>query len=136
MARNQSLAPAIDLNGSRVLVIEDDYFIADEICSTLRRCDAEVVGPAPDLDRGIQLLRQSQVDCVVLDVNLHGEISFDLAVELKRRDVPLIFASGYDASMLPGSLVPCVWLEKPIDLAALLQAVKAATHRPAPSVAH
>jgi DNA-binding response OmpR family regulator len=135
MTKSQSTA-AIDLDGLRVLVVEDDYFIADEICSTLRRCDAQIVGPASDLDRGMRLLRDEQVDCVVLDVNLHGEISFDLAAELKRRNVPLIFASGYDASMLPESLVPSVWLEKPIDLTALLQAVKAATQPAAPRGAH
>jgi DNA-binding response OmpR family regulator len=128
--------PAIDLNGLRVLVVEDDYFIADEICSTLRRCDAQVVGPASDLDRGLRLLGDEQVDCVVLDVNLRGEMSFELAAELKRRNVPLIFASGYDVSMLPDSLAPSVWLEKPVDLAALLQAVQEATHLPAPPVAH
>jgi len=134
MAKHRSTVAAVDLNGLRVLVVEDDYFIADEICSTLRRCEAEVVGPASDLQRGMQLLHEAQVDCVVLDVNLHGEISFDLAAELKRRNVPLIFASGYDAGMLPEALAPSVWLEKPIDLAALLYAVKAATHRPARAV--
>ena len=33
------------LAGLRVLVVEDDYFIADEICSTLRAGGAEVLGP-------------------------------------------------------------------------------------------
>jgi DNA-binding response OmpR family regulator len=129
-------AAPVDLNGINVLVVEDDYFIADEICSLLRRCDAVVVGPAGDTDRGLQLLDQVRVDCAVLDINLRGTIAFDLANELRRRRVPLIFATGYDEAILPAPLAGSVRLEKPIDLNALLEAVKMSTRGAAPAVSN
>ena len=44
------------LAGLRVLVVEDDYFIADEICTTLRNGGAEVLGPSPDIEHGLDVV--------------------------------------------------------------------------------
>jgi orotate phosphoribosyltransferase len=40
------------LSGRLVLVVEDEYFIADEIAEALREAGAEVVGVAVIVDRG------------------------------------------------------------------------------------
>jgi len=119
----------VPLNGVRVLVAEDDYFIAEEICSTLRKHGAEVVGPLPELERALTLVRSQPVDCAVLDINLQGSFAFDLASELRERGTPAIFTTGYDASVLPNELRSCVRLEKPVNLRALLQAVQSACAR-------
>ena len=34
-------------------------------------------------------------------MNLHGEMSFPVAEAIKARQLPFIFASGYDAAMAP-----------------------------------
>lgn len=115
----------VPLNGLRVLVVEDDYFIADEICSTLRQHGAEIIGPSPDIEHGLDLVRNHRIDCAVLDINLHGNLAFHLASELRQRGTPAIFATGYDSSVLPGEFSSCVRLEKPVDLGALLQAIQA-----------
>lgn len=114
------------LAGLRVLVVEDDYFIADEVCSTLREHGAEVVGPAPNVETGLQLVKSEPLDCAVLDINLQGDLAFDIASELRRRGTPAIFATGYGVSVLPGEFSDCVRLEKPVNLRALQQAVKTA----------
>lgn len=114
------------LAGLRVLVVEDDYFIADEICRTLREHGAEVLGPAPDVERGLYFVRNHRMDCAVLDINLHGSLAFNLASELRQRSTPAIFATGYDGSVLPREFIDSVRLEKPVDLRALLQAVGSA----------
>jgi DNA-binding response OmpR family regulator len=114
------------LTGRRVLVVEDEYFIADEICATLRKHGAEVLGPAPDVERGLDLVRNNHIDCAVLDINLHGTLAFDIASELRQRHTPAIFATGYDGSVLPSEFSSSVRLEKPVDLRALLQAVESA----------
>src|SRR4051812_22115604 len=41
------------LLGLCVLVVEDDYFIALELCSALRAAGADVLGPARDLQAGL-----------------------------------------------------------------------------------
>jgi len=114
-----------DLTGLRILVVEDDYFIASEICSALSRSGAEVIGPAPDVQRGLEMLRGERVDCAVLDINLRGEMVFQLARELKQRGIPSIFATGYDGSVIPPDLAGLLCLEKPIDLKTLLRTISA-----------
>ena len=113
-----------ELAGHLVLVVEDDYFIAEEICTALRRTGAAVIGPAPDVEQGRALMSQQHLDCAVLDVNLHGEHVFQLAGELRARGVPSIFATGYEATFLPLAFRDAIYLQKPIDLAALIRAVK------------
>jgi DNA-binding response OmpR family regulator len=113
-----------ELAGHFVLVVEDDYFIAEEICAALREKGASVVGPAADVEHGRMLMMRQPLDCAVLDVNLHGEHVFQLAGELRVRGVRSIFATGYDASFLPHAFRDAIYLQKPIDLAALIRAVK------------
>jgi CheY-like chemotaxis protein len=113
-----------DLAGCIVLVVEDDYFIAEELCRTLREGGAEVVGPAPDVDHGRSLMDRQPLDCAVLDVNLQGEHVFQLAHELRARKVPIIFTTGYDREFLPHTFRDSAYLQKPVDAAALLSAVR------------
>ena len=117
------------LAGLRVLVVEDDYFIADEICTTLRTGGAEVLGPAPDIEHGLDVVRSERLDCAVLDINLHGALAFNLADELRKRGTPSIFATGYDQSVLPGAFSDSVRLEKPVNLSELLRAVQSVCTR-------
>jgi DNA-binding response OmpR family regulator len=112
------------LEGRRVLVVEDDYFIAIELCSALRAAGAEVIGPARDVATGLAAIRAERIDCGVLDINLRGHLAFEIAAELRARGIPAIFATGYDASMIPAELADTVRLEKPVDLDALCRAVE------------
>nr|WP_298726194.1 response regulator [uncultured Steroidobacter sp.] len=114
------------LAGLRVLVVEDDYFIAEEICSTLREHGAEIVGPSPDVEQGLRLIESRPIDCAVLDINLQGSFAFGIANELRQRGTPAIFVTGYDVSVLPGEFKSFARLEKPVNLRVLLQTVQAA----------
>jgi DNA-binding response OmpR family regulator len=111
------------LLGLRVLVVEDDYFIALELCHALRQAGAEVVGPARNVQSGLDAIGNEQIDCAVLDVNLQGRMGFQLAEELRERDVPAIFATGYDPGTIPDELADLPRLEKPVDLSALCRTV-------------
>jgi DNA-binding response OmpR family regulator len=120
---------ATPLAGLRVLVVEDDYFIADEICTTLRNGGAEVLGPSPDIEHGLDVVRSERLDCAVLDINLHGNLAFNLADELRRRGTPSIFATGYDESVLPRAFRDSVRVEKPVNLDQLLRTVQSVCTR-------
>jgi DNA-binding response OmpR family regulator len=113
------------LQGRRVLVVEDDYFIALELCTALRSAGAEVLGPARDVESGLAAIGEQRVDCAVLDINLRGRMAFPIASELRKHGVPTIFATGYDESMVPAEHAATLRLEKPVDLAALCRAVEA-----------
>jgi DNA-binding response OmpR family regulator len=114
------------LQGLCVLVVEDDYFIALELCNALRAEGADVIGPARDVATALSAIRDERIDCGVLDINLRGHLAFEIAIELRARGIPAIFATGYDASMIPAELADAVRLEKPIDLAELCRAVESA----------
>jgi DNA-binding response OmpR family regulator len=114
------------LEGLCVLVVEDDYFIAIELCSALRAAGADVIGPARDVPTALAAIRSERIDCGVLDINLRGQLAFEIAIELRARDIPTIFATGYDASMIPLELADTTRLAKPVDLDALCRAVEAA----------
>ncbi|HEY0681349.1 MAG TPA: response regulator [Steroidobacter sp.] len=124
MTTQRTMDDKVTLGGMRVLVVEDDYFIAAEICNTLRAHGAEVVGPSPDVEHGLRLAKSERIDCAVLDINLQGTLAFNLANELRERGTPAIFATGYDGSVLPGEFSGSVRLEKPVNLNALLRAVQ------------
>lgn len=110
------------LSGRRVLVVEDEYFIADDIARALRRLGAEVVGPAPNREEALALLYSGErIDLAVLDINLHGKMVHPVADVLQERGVPFVFATGYDQSVLPERHQNTPRWEKPFDPNALVR---------------
>jgi DNA-binding response OmpR family regulator len=121
-----SLRADIDssLTGYRLLVVEDDYFVAQDLCATLRDFGATVLGPAPSIASARSLANALRPDCVLLDINLDGELAFELARELKSRGMRTVFTTGYDASFVPQHLRQTVCLQKPVDATALLRSIR------------
>ncbi|MFH6783681.1 MULTISPECIES: response regulator [Methylobacterium] len=111
----------------RVLVVEDEYFIADDISRALVRHGAEVVGPVPTVDEARRLLASQPLDLAVLDINLRGELVYPLVAEFARRGVPVVFATGYDAAAIPADYGAIPAWSKPFDyevLAGLLPGLR------------
>jgi CheY-like chemotaxis protein len=109
-----------ELRGRRVLVVEDEYYIADDVAKLLEKLGAEVIGPIADLDDAHAILEQEpHIDLAVLDIDLRGDLVYSVAALLQERNVPIIFVTGYDASILPPSYLSVPRLEKPFDPATL-----------------
>ena len=116
--------PKRALAGRRVLVVEDEYFLADELRQALADAGATVVGPVPSVEGALDLLRnEAHPDAAVLDVNLGGEVGFPVADALADRGVPFLFTSGYDGATAPTRHTAVRWLEKPVEVAATLRAL-------------
>lgn len=121
-----STVPAMEspaLAGRRVLVVEDEYFVADDIAKALQQAGAEVVGPVPTPQQALALLSSGGVDLAVLDINLRGETVYSVADELRGRGVPFVFATGYAADVVPSRYREVPRWEKPFDPVKLAQAV-------------
>ncbi|MFO1039467.1 MAG: response regulator [Geminicoccaceae bacterium] len=86
---------------ARVLMVEDDAFIAFDLQRCLLSGGYAVVGPFPSVDAGMRAIEREQVDVAVLDVNLAGTLVYPLADMLSDRGVPFLFVTGYAASDLP-----------------------------------
>lgn len=117
------------LAGLSVLIVEDDYFIAQDVATQLRREGATVLGPVADVTRARALAAGTTPGCALLDINLKGELVFELAQELVDRGVPSIFTTGYDASILPPTLRSSSCLRKPVSAPSLIQLILERTLR-------
>ena len=58
------------LEGRRVLVVEDEPFIAFDIADAIETAGGEVIGPAMTVQEALQLIARESVDAAILDVNL------------------------------------------------------------------
>jgi len=116
------------LSGGRYLVVEDEFFIADELTRELKAAGAEVIGPFNRADAAREaLLKGAIASAAVLDINIGGTLIYPLADELAAAGIPLVFATGYDAEAIPSRFADVPRLLKPID-AQVLVALLAASH--------
>ena len=114
-----------NLTGQRVLVVEDEWIIADDLAQALRDYKAEVVGPAPTLSSALSLLAaEPGLTGAVIDVNLRGAMAYPLADELQRRGVPVVLATGYEPESIPPRYAGLPRCHKPLIAAAVARALQ------------
>ena len=111
------------LEGKRILILEDDFYLAREERSLLEQAGAAVVGPFGTAFRIEGLSDLGQLHGAAIDINLGRGPSFDIAQALKQRGVPFVFVTGYDAAMIPAELADIERVEKPIRPRRFLAAV-------------
>ena len=108
--------PEGTLQGRHILVVEDEYFLADELQITLEDAGAEMLGPVASVQGGLCILEGSTLpDAASLDVSLGGETVYPLADALIARGVPFVFTTGYDQAAIPSSYAHIRRLEKPVE---------------------
>ena len=108
-----------DLKGLRVLVVEDEMMVSMLIEDMLADLGCTVVGPASRLDEAIALVKDSTIDCAVLDVNLGGQPIFPVADLLREQGAPFAFATGYGDAGLRDADRGTPVLQKPFREGAL-----------------
>ncbi len=107
---------ARSLTDCHVLVVEDDYFIMDELRQSFERSGATVLGPVGSIDEALALAETaSRIDAAVLDINLHGEMAFPVADALRGRGIPIVFTTGYGAATIPERFADAPHCEKPVE---------------------
>jgi CheY-like chemotaxis protein len=108
------------LMGRRVLVIEDEYFLADDIVRALMALGARIVGPYGDLDEATRVVdRDITIDAAIVDINLRNKMVFPLARLLRSRKVPLVFTTGYDKISIEPEFQDVQLWGKPLDITAM-----------------
>lgn len=104
-----------DLSALRILIVEDEYYVADDLGRALQGLGATVLGPVATLEEAEQLVEEGGFDCAVLDMNLRGEMAFPIADRLEAEGIPFIVASGYNSASLPERFSGVPRVEKPYD---------------------
>lgn len=92
------------LSGRSILVVEDEFLLAEDLREQLVLAGAAVIGPVATLAKALDLIAAGvALDAAVLDVNLGGQKVFPLADLLQEQGVPCVFVTGYDRSMIPAA---------------------------------
>lgn len=117
-------ASSSSLHDRRILVVEDDYLIAQDTTELLLETGAKVLGPVPSVDAALRLVEaESRIDCVVLDVNLRDETSWPLVDVLLARGVSVLLATGYSVDAIPQAYAHLPCCEKPVSSEDLTRAI-------------
>lgn len=111
------------LRGARILIVEDEFFLADDLAAALRDAGAEVLGPAGTVAEAESIVDASAFDCAVIDMNLRGEMAYSIADRLQAAGIPFLIATGYDGAALPARFAGVPQLEKPADTRKVIEAL-------------
>jgi DNA-binding response OmpR family regulator len=112
-----------ELEGVRILVVEDEFLIATLIEDMLHTAGCIVSGPIPRLGEALEAVGRETYDAAILDVNLGGDRIDPVARALSCRNVPFAFVTGYGIGSLPGDYAERPHLRKPFKMTDLLNTV-------------
>lgn len=120
-----------ELNGLRVLVVEDEAAIAMLLEDMLLDFGCEVVGPVARLAAAIKAAEHETFGIAILDVNLAGEPIYAVAEALAGRGVPFVFSTGYGATGIKDPFRDRPVVQKPFTQNELKRSLIAAMGRTA-----
>lgn len=114
----------------RVLVVEDDGLICDDIECTLEESGFDVIGTMSTLAAAMDFVKANsrRIDCAVLDVELAGQSSLQLAKTLDWLNIPYLVVTAYSEKEVRELGFRAQVVEKPFrngDLAARMSGLLA-----------
>ena len=109
---------------ARVLVAEDEFIIAFDLCDTVEEAGYTVEGPHADNSSAMLAFQKDKPDIAILDIELDDGIVFPLAQRLADEDVPIIFHSGrYSSEEVSARFPGAKTLTKPCPPARMIETV-------------
>ena len=109
----------------RILIVEDEAFIALTLEDMLEELGFAVAGTVSHVAEAIEAIGREAIDGALLDVNLGTQKIDPVADLLAERGCPFIFTTGYGRSGIPATHADRPVLQKPFrmdDLAIILRA--------------
>lgn len=101
------------LEDCRVLVAEDEYFLATHTARLLESAGAIVVGPISSLTALREQVSAKSFDAALLDIRLDQDLIFPIADMLLQAGIPLAFLTGYDREVVPERFASVPICQKP-----------------------
>jgi chemotaxis family two-component system sensor kinase Cph1 len=115
--------PLRNASAERVLVVEDDSLIALVMTDQITELGYRVVGPACTMAEARHLAQTAAIDGALLELNLNGVLSEEIADILSRRKIPFVFITGYNRPPA-GAYADVGVLHKPFELIGLARAIE------------
>ncbi len=110
----------------KVMIAEDDIFVADMLEDALVESGYDVCGVARTVAEGIELGEREKPDLAVLDVRLaEGGLGTEIAARLNRLgSLGILYATGHIGSVSLTKADGDAWLGKPYRPADFVRALK------------
>lgn len=119
------------LRGMRLLVVEDEYMVAEHIGMVLQDFGCDIAGPVATIEEALAAVNGGRLDGALLDANLNGDSSAPIAAALNAASVPFVVVTGYGARELADeALDRAARIIKPFSTAELEATLIAAFKRP------
>jgi DNA-binding NtrC family response regulator len=90
-----SATAPLSFTGVRLLIVDDEFFVAVHLEGLLEDMGCEVVGPVATIEDALRIIAAEHLDGVLLDANLNGVSSSPIAAELHARSIPFVVVTGY-----------------------------------------
>ncbi len=122
------------MNKATILIVEDDAILAMALRGKISRLGYNVVGPFAFGEEAIAFLPGRQVDLVLMDIELAGDMNGITTAEilLGMSDIPVVFLTAYSQNGLleqARTVSPYGYLVKPVSDQALAATVEMSLHR-------
>jgi CheY-like chemotaxis protein len=123
--------------GSRILVVEDEQIVVEDLKRKLARMGHEVVGSASSGVEAIRLAAELQPSVVLMDIRLHGPMDGREAAKCiqKTKPTPIIYITAYGSDVfqyypLTEMQPPAICISKPFSYSQLRTMIDVALSSP------
>ena len=85
------------MNSEKIMVVEDEWIVADQICSNLREFGYTICSTASTGEEAIRKVETDRPDLILMDIVLKGEMDgIEAADRISLRfDIPIIYLTAY-----------------------------------------
>ncbi|WP_244488015.1 HWE histidine kinase domain-containing protein [Aureimonas sp. Leaf454] len=123
-ARMAIAANPPSLSGMTGLIVEDNMIISMDAEQLMLDNGMSQVFIAASVAEARKIIERERLDVALLDVNLGSETSFPLVDDLKAKDIPFVFATGYGENVdLPAEAAQARAIKKPFASDQLIEAL-------------
>lgn len=105
------------LKGKQILIVEDEWLLADHIGAIVAKAGGDIVGPAASVVEAMTLLARNGrlPDAATLNVRLDDQLSYPVADRLTELGVPYVFISANEMRGMPARFHTQPLLAKPFS---------------------
>lgn len=120
----------------KILIVEDDLIFAEGMKIMLQEnMGYEVSGIAQEYNEALRLIKATQPDLLLLDIQIKGELNgVQLAEQVQKMggEIPIIFITSLQSSEIfeqAKTTSPYAYLTKPVDVDTLQKTIELALHK-------
>jgi CheY-like chemotaxis protein len=111
--------PSVPLLNRHVLLVEDNFHIAEQMRRIVTSLGGLVVGPVSTVVAALALITQKIPDLALLDIDLDDHTVYPVADALRACQTPFVFATGYEPWMIDTRFADIPTVEKPMTVRGL-----------------